>query len=120
LRRSIIETAFSVERGLTGHPNGSQQCQLVQSQASGSQQLDPMAHPWRGVVDCRDCFGTAITVSSLRQRAMNTSGRELETTTLLLVGHFDKQLGEFGVVQTKSLCILICRGSIPVNAPSKV
>jgi diguanylate cyclase (GGDEF)-like protein len=46
-------------------------------------------------------FGTAITVSSLRERALNTSGRELETTTLLLARHFDKQLGEFGVVQNE-------------------
>jgi diguanylate cyclase (GGDEF)-like protein len=44
-------------------------------------------------------FGTAITVSSLRERALNTSGRELETTTLLLARHFDTQLGAFGVVQ---------------------
>src|ERR1700733_8670801 len=46
-------------------------------------------------------FGTAITVSNFRDRAPNTSGRELENTTLLLARHFDQQLEQFGVVQNE-------------------
>jgi hypothetical protein len=44
-------------------------------------------------------IGTAITVSSFRERGLNSSGRELENTTLLLARHFDQQLNEFGVIQ---------------------
>ncbi len=44
-------------------------------------------------------MGTAVTVSSFRERALNRSERELENTTLLLTRHFDQQLELFGVVQ---------------------
>src|ERR1700733_15898835 len=47
-----------------------------------------MAHSRRGFFDCRD-------------RAPNTSGRELENTTLLLARHFDQQLDQFGGVQNE-------------------
>jgi hypothetical protein len=73
---------------------------FVQSHASGAQQLHPMAHPWRGVVDCRDWFRDRDQASSLRERAMNTSGRELEITTLLLARHFDKQLRSWSFKRT--------------------
>jgi diguanylate cyclase (GGDEF)-like protein len=46
-------------------------------------------------------IGTAITVGSLRERALNSSGRELENTTLLLARHFDQQFEEFGIVQNE-------------------
>ena len=46
-------------------------------------------------------FGTAITVINFRERALNSSGRDLENTTLLLARHFDQQLEEFGVVQNE-------------------
>jgi hypothetical protein len=46
-------------------------------------------------------FGTAIIVSHFRGWALDTSGRELEKTTLLLARHFDQQFREFGVVQNE-------------------
>jgi diguanylate cyclase (GGDEF)-like protein len=55
-------------------------------------------------------FGTAIMVSNFRDRALETSGRELESTTLLLVRHFDQQLGQFGVVQNELIAYMRSTG----------
>jgi diguanylate cyclase (GGDEF)-like protein len=44
-------------------------------------------------------IGTAITISSFRQRALNKSERELENTVLLLARHFDEKLEDFEAVQ---------------------
>jgi diguanylate cyclase (GGDEF)-like protein len=55
-------------------------------------------------------FGTAIMVGNFRERALNTSGRELENTTLLLARHFDQQLGEFGVVQNELVAYMRSTG----------
>jgi diguanylate cyclase (GGDEF)-like protein len=55
-------------------------------------------------------FGTAITVSSFRGRALDTSGRELEKTTLLLAHHFDQQFAEFGVVQNELVAYMRSTG----------
>jgi diguanylate cyclase (GGDEF)-like protein len=55
-------------------------------------------------------FGTTIMVSNFRERALNTSGRELESTTLLLARHFDQQLGEFGVVQSELVAYIRSAG----------
>jgi diguanylate cyclase (GGDEF)-like protein len=43
--------------------------------------------------------GTAMIVGNFRERALNTSERELENTVLLLAHHFDQQFEEFEVVQ---------------------
>src|SRR3979411_1914708 len=44
-------------------------------------------------------IGTAITVMSFRQRALENRGRELENTVLLLARHFDRELQNFEAVQ---------------------
>jgi diguanylate cyclase (GGDEF)-like protein len=43
--------------------------------------------------------GTALMVSSFRERALKSNERELENTVLLLARHFDQQFEEFEVVQ---------------------
>jgi diguanylate cyclase (GGDEF)-like protein len=43
--------------------------------------------------------GTAITISSFRQRALDKSERELENTVLLLARHFDEKLEDFEAIQ---------------------
>jgi diguanylate cyclase (GGDEF)-like protein len=44
-------------------------------------------------------IGTAVTVGNFRERALNSSERELENTVLLLARHFDQQLEDFEVSQ---------------------
>jgi diguanylate cyclase (GGDEF)-like protein len=44
-------------------------------------------------------IGTAVTISSFRQRALNKSERELENTVLLVARHFDEKLDDFEAVQ---------------------
>ncbi len=44
-------------------------------------------------------IGTAVMVGNFRERALNSSARELENTVLLLARHFDQQLGDAEVVQ---------------------
>ena len=44
-------------------------------------------------------IGTAFTIVSFRQRALENSERELENTVLLLVRHFDRELNNFEMVQ---------------------
>jgi diguanylate cyclase (GGDEF)-like protein len=61
-------------------------------------------------------IGTAATVSNFRERALNTSGRELENTTLLLARHFDQQLEEFGVVQNELVAYLRSAGIVTNEA----
>jgi diguanylate cyclase (GGDEF)-like protein len=43
--------------------------------------------------------GTTIMAGNFRERALNSSERELENTVLLLAGHFDQQLEDFGFIQ---------------------
>jgi diguanylate cyclase (GGDEF)-like protein/PAS domain S-box-containing protein len=43
--------------------------------------------------------GTAVMISDFRERALESSERELENTVLLLARHFDQQLEDFSVVQ---------------------
>jgi diguanylate cyclase (GGDEF)-like protein/PAS domain S-box-containing protein len=45
-------------------------------------------------------IGTAITVLSFRERALNNSERELENTVLLLARHFDRELHDFEAIQS--------------------
>jgi diguanylate cyclase (GGDEF)-like protein len=44
-------------------------------------------------------IGTAVTVMSFRQRALDNSGRELENVVLLLARHFDREFQNFEAVQ---------------------
>jgi diguanylate cyclase (GGDEF)-like protein/PAS domain S-box-containing protein len=45
--------------------------------------------------------GTAIMISNFRERALANSERELENTASLLIRHFDQQLQQLELVQTK-------------------
>jgi diguanylate cyclase (GGDEF)-like protein/PAS domain S-box-containing protein len=44
-------------------------------------------------------IGTTIMAGNFRERALNSSERELENTVLLLARHFDQQLQDFGAIQ---------------------
>src|SRR4051794_11496245 len=44
-------------------------------------------------------LGTAVMVGNFRERALNSSERELENTVLLLARHFDQQLADAEVIQ---------------------
>src|SRR6476646_6767840 len=44
-------------------------------------------------------IGTTIMAGNFRERALNSSKRELENTVLLLTRHFDKQFEDFTVIQ---------------------
>jgi diguanylate cyclase (GGDEF)-like protein len=44
-------------------------------------------------------IGTTVMVGNFRERALNSSQRELENTVLLLARHFDQQLEDFTVIQ---------------------
>jgi hypothetical protein len=44
-------------------------------------------------------IGTTVMVGNFRERALNSSERELENTVLLLARHFDQQLEDLGAVQ---------------------
>src|SRR6266566_3214839 len=44
-------------------------------------------------------IGTTIMAGNFRERALNSSKRELENTVLLLARHFDQQLEDFTVIQ---------------------
>src|ERR1700724_4295220 len=44
-------------------------------------------------------IGTTIMASNFRERALNSSKRELENTVLLLARPFDQQLDDFGAIQ---------------------
>jgi diguanylate cyclase (GGDEF)-like protein/PAS domain S-box-containing protein len=44
-------------------------------------------------------IGTTIMAGNFRERALNSSRRELENTVMLLARHFDQQFRDFGVIQ---------------------
>ena len=44
-------------------------------------------------------IGTTVMIGNFRERALNSSERELENTVLLLARHFDQQLEDLGAVQ---------------------
>src|SRR5258708_26924111 len=44
-------------------------------------------------------IGTTIMAGNFRERALNSSKRELENTVMLLARHFDQQFRDFGVIQ---------------------
>jgi diguanylate cyclase (GGDEF)-like protein len=51
-------------------------------------------------------IGTAVMVGNFRERALNSSERELENTVLLLARHFDQQLEDFIVIQKDTVAQL--------------
>jgi diguanylate cyclase (GGDEF)-like protein len=55
-------------------------------------------------------FGTAMMVGHFRERALNSSERELENTVLLLAHHFDQQFEEFEVVQQELIAYIRSTG----------
>jgi PAS domain-containing protein len=54
--------------------------------------------------------GTAMMVGNFRERALNSSERELENTVLLLAHHFDQQFAEFEVVQQELIAYIRSTG----------
>ena len=44
-------------------------------------------------------IGATVMAGNFRERALNSSARELENTVLLLARHFDQQLQDFGAIQ---------------------
>src|SRR6266849_8864884 len=44
-------------------------------------------------------IGTTIMAGNFRERALNSSKRELENTVMLLARHFDQQFSDFGAIQ---------------------
>jgi diguanylate cyclase (GGDEF)-like protein len=52
-----------------------------------------------GILIAAIAIGTAVMVSHLRERAVNSSTRELTNTVLLLAHHFEQQFEEFEVIQ---------------------
>src|SRR6202161_358058 len=55
-------------------------------------------------------IGTAIMAASFRERALNSSERELENTVLLLARHYDQQFEEFEVVQKELVAYIRSTG----------
>jgi diguanylate cyclase (GGDEF)-like protein len=55
-------------------------------------------------------FGTAMMVGNFRERALNSSERELENTVLLLAHHLDQQFEEFEVVQQELIAYIRSTG----------
>jgi diguanylate cyclase (GGDEF)-like protein len=60
--------------------------------------------------------GTAMMVSSFRERALKSSERELENTVLLLAHHFDQQFEEFDVVQKELIAYIRSTGIASTEA----
>ena len=61
-------------------------------------------------------IGTATMVSSFRERALESSERELENTVLLLARHYDQQFEEFEVVQKELLAYIRATGIASTEA----
>ena len=65
----------------------------------------PQRNPIRTLILCgllliaAIAVGTSMMVYGFRERALQSSTRELENTVLLLARHFDQQFGDFDVVQ---------------------
>jgi diguanylate cyclase (GGDEF)-like protein len=60
--------------------------------------------------------GTAMMVSSFRERALKASERELANTALLLARHFDQQFEEFEVVQNDLVAYIRSTGVASTEA----
>src|SRR6202171_5093399 len=55
-------------------------------------------------------IGTTIMAGNFRERALDSSKRELENTVLLLSRHFDQQLEDFGTVQNDLIAYMRSSG----------
>ena len=60
--------------------------------------------------------GTAMMVSSFRERALKASERELANTVLLLARHFDQQFEDFEVVQNDLVAYIRSTGVASTEA----
>ena len=56
--------------------------------------------------------GTTIMAGNFRERALNSSERELENTVLLLARHFDQQLEDFGFIQKDLIAYMRSSGIV--------
>ena len=63
-------------------------------------------------------IGTTIMAGNFRERALNSSERELENTVLLLARHFDQQLDDFGAIQKDLIAYMQSSGSLPARVTS--
>jgi diguanylate cyclase (GGDEF)-like protein len=54
---------------------------------------------WGALLIAAIAIGTVVMIGNFRERALNSSERELENTVLLLARHFDQQLDDFTVIQ---------------------
>jgi diguanylate cyclase (GGDEF)-like protein len=63
-----------------------------------------------GLLIAAIAIGTTIMVGNLRERALNSSTRELTNTVLLLAHHFDQQFEEFEVVQNDLIAYMRLAG----------
>jgi len=55
-------------------------------------------------------IGTTIMAGNFRQRALNSSQRELENTVMLLARHFDQQFIDFGAIQQDLVAFIQAAG----------
>jgi hypothetical protein len=70
-------------------------------------------------------IGTTIMAGNFRERALNSSKRELENTVLLLARHFDQQLDDFGAIQKDLIAYMQSSGiatseSTSVGCPARI
>lgn len=83
---------------------------------AASEPAGPRRDPVRWLILCGIALiamigvGTAATVSSFRDRALNSSARELENTLLLLGRHFDQQLEDRQVIQNDLIAYMQSAG----------
>ena len=61
-------------------------------------------------------IGTAVMVSNFRERALESSERELDNIVLLLAHHFDQQFQEFEVVQKEIIAYIRSSGIASTEA----
>jgi Cache domain len=55
-------------------------------------------------------IGTTIMAGNFRERALNSSKRDLENTVMLLAHHFDQQFHDFGVIQQDLVAFIQAAG----------
>src|SRR5664279_71134 len=63
-----------------------------------------------GLLVAAIAIGATVMVGTFRERALDSSKRELENTVLLLSRHFDQQLEDFGTVQNDLIAYMRSSG----------
>ena len=63
-----------------------------------------------GLLVAAIAIGATVMVGNFRERALDSSKRELENTVLLLSRHFDQQLEDFGTVQNDLIAYMRSSG----------